>query len=113
MSYIHDQKPESNSDDFFERKISSYTDEEALERGVLVAFQGPGGINRVTRAVFTHYVEELGPGVTDITGLIAAMEYVLKLEAGCRVAHCALRRHISLPWTERSRGLTLMFPEDY
>jgi hypothetical protein len=55
MSYIHDEKPESNSDDFFGEVIDSYTDQDALQDGTLIAYHGPGGINRLTRAVYAHF----------------------------------------------------------
>src|SRR5437899_11239254 len=48
--------------------ISEYTDGQAIEDGVLVAVPGPGGVNRVTRAVVDHFTESLG--TTSITGTV-------------------------------------------
>ena len=53
MSYTHDQKPQSPSEELFGEIISSYTDAEALDDGVLVAMDA-SPVNRVTRAVFDH-----------------------------------------------------------
>ena len=44
-------------DDFFGEPIYTYTDQQALQDGVLVAIPGDGGVNRVTRAVFDHFVK--------------------------------------------------------
>jgi type I site-specific restriction endonuclease len=41
MSYTHDQQPDRMSDDLFGEVISSYTDREAVEDGVLVELQMP------------------------------------------------------------------------
>jgi hypothetical protein len=113
MSYIHDHKPESNSDEFFGEVIDSYTDEDALEDGTLIAYPGPGGINRVTRAVFTHFTREMGPGITDITALEKAMKYILTVEVdgGWRTGNYQGKALWLLP--NEVRGFTLMFPEDY
>ena len=80
MSYTNDQQPQSPSDGLFGEVISTYTDREAVSDGVLVALAGPGGVNRVTRAVFDHFAEVMGPGVTNITPLIQAMEHMLSVE---------------------------------
>jgi hypothetical protein len=53
------------SEELFGEVISSYTDREAVEDGFLVALTGPGGINRVTRAVFDHFTQSMGVGVLD------------------------------------------------
>jgi hypothetical protein len=65
MSYTHDQKPESPSEDLFGEVISSYTDSEALEDGSLAELYSPAlfqglPINRMTRHLFddlTPFVE--------------------------------------------------------
>jgi hypothetical protein len=54
-----------------ENIISSYTDAQALEDGVLVAWDSLP-VNRVTRAVFDHFTHQMGSSpltgvVTDIT----------------------------------------------
>ena len=48
------------TDEFFGEPISTYTDQQALEDGVLVAVPGDAEVNRVTRAVFDHFTESLG-----------------------------------------------------
>ena len=113
MSYTNDQRPQSLSDKLFGEVISTYTDREAVEDGVLVALVGPGGINRVTRTVFDHFVEELGIGVTNITPLIQAMEHMLTVEVdgGWRTANYRGKALWLLP--NEVGGFTLMFPEDY
>ena len=65
--------------------ISAYTDEQALEDGVLVEVQG-GKVNRVTRAVFDHFSQPLlhtpvGSLITDFTGVVKVIEFLLKLQA--------------------------------
>ena len=48
------------SEDIFGEPISVYTDAEALEDGFLVQITGDGGVNRVTRAVYDHFVQPIG-----------------------------------------------------
>jgi hypothetical protein len=83
------------------------------EDGVLVALVGPGGINRVTRAVFDHFAEVMGQGVTNITPLIRAMEYMVSVEidGGWRTANYRGKALWLIP--NEIRSFTLMFPEDY
>jgi hypothetical protein len=122
MSYIHDQKLEGNSDDLFGEVISSYTDQDALEDGTLIAYHGPGGINRLTHDVYAQFTYEMGPGVTDVTALHQAMESMLTLEpeieyiATVEVDHRrkgTYRGKTLWLLPNEVGGLTLMFPEDY
>ncbi len=110
MSYTHDEKPENLSDDLFGEVIDSYTDRDALEDGFLAAIDGPGGVNRVTRAVFDHFAQEMGPGVTNITPLMDAIRYMLTVEVD-RTGHFQGKALWRLP--NEVGGYTLMFPEDY
>ena len=99
--------------------ILSYTDREALADGVLVAFPGEGGVNRVTRAVFDHFTEPMGSSpvtgpVIDIGPLQDAIRAMLKLEPdadGWRVGTWQGKTLWLLP--NEVGGLTLMFPDDY
>ena len=103
-----------------ENIISRYTDAEALEDGVLVAMDALP-VNRVTRAVFDHFVfvpPALGSpttdGMIDITplrGVIQAMLAVGAESDGWRVCAYAGKELWLLP--NEVNGLTLMFPEDY
>jgi hypothetical protein len=80
MSHIHSGHTDNPSEDLFGEVISSYTDREAVEDGFLAAIAGPGGVNRVTRAVFDHFTEVMGAGVTNITPLRDAIRHMLTLE---------------------------------
>ncbi len=113
MSYTNDHRPETESDALFGEVISSYTDREAVEDGVLVALAGPGRINRVTRAVFDHFTQSMGVGVTNITPLLEAMRHMLtvELDDGWRTADYRGKALWLIP--NEVGGLTLMFPEDY
>src|SRR2546422_9668500 len=48
--------------------IFAYTDQQALDDGVLVAVSGESGVNRVTRAAFDHFAKLMGE--TPITGAV-------------------------------------------
>ena len=48
-----------DADNLFGEPISTYSDSQALQDGVLVEIPGEGGVNRATRAVFDEFV--LGP----------------------------------------------------
>jgi hypothetical protein len=100
-------------DDFFGEPISVYTDKQALEDGLLVAFPGPGRVNRITRAVFDHFTREMGPGVTDVTPLTGAIRAILELAPndGWRTGTYQGKSLWLIP--NEIGGLTLMFPEDY
>jgi len=101
-----------------ENIISSYTDAEALEDGVLVAMDALP-VNRVTRAVFDHLTRPLGSSpptgvVIDITPLRKVIQAMLAVEAdadGWRVGAYAGKELWVVP--NEVNGLTLMFPEDY
>ena len=98
--------------------ISSYTDAEAVEDGVLVAWDDLQ-VNRVTRAVFDHFTHPMGSSpltgvVTDITPLRKVILTMLAVEAdadGWRVGADEGKDLWLVP--NEVSGLTLMFPEDY
>ena len=105
-------------DEFFGEPISTYTDQQALQDGILVAIPGDGGVNRVTRAVFNHFTESLGTSpitgtVTNITPLMDAICAMLRIEPddGWRTGLHQDRELWLIP--NELGGLTLMFPEDY
>lgn len=101
--------------------ISTYTDEQAVEDGVLVPLAGLGPVNRVTRAVFAHFVGEAAfkpmpviemPKVLE--PLMAAIRAMLKIPPdrdGWRTGDYQGKRLWLVP--NEVGGLTLMFPEDY
>jgi hypothetical protein len=101
-----------------ENVISSYTDAQALEDGVLVAWDTLP-VNRVTRAVFDHFTHSMGcspitGAVIDITPLRRVVQTMLAVEAdegGWRVGAYAGKPLWLVP--NEVSGLTLMFPEDY
>jgi hypothetical protein len=113
MSYTHDQQPESKSHELFGEVVSSYTDAEAVEDGFLVALSGPGNLNRVTRAVFDHFAESMGPGITNIGPLMDAVRHMLSVESdnGWRTGNFRGKTLWLIP--NEVGGFTLMFPEDY
>ena len=103
-------------EELFGEPISVYTDQQALDDGVLVAVPAEGGVNRVTRAVFDHFTRPIGVprhGVTDITPLQEAIRAIRALEPndGWRTGDFQGKRLWLIP--NEVRGLTLMFPEDY
>src|SRR5713226_5380161 len=98
--------------------IDVYTDADALGDGSLVAVPGPGGINRVTRAVFDHFTESMGTSpitgpVTNIGPLMDAIRAMLAIEPddGWRTGDYQGKRLWLIP--NEVGGLTLMFPGDY
>jgi hypothetical protein len=96
--------------------LSVYTDRQGVEDGFLVAVSGPGGVNRVTRAVHDYYVKAIGDPrfqVWNITPLMDAIRAMLaiKPDDGWRVGDYAGKRLWLIP--NEVGGLTLMFPEDY
>ena len=103
----------------FGEVIFSYTDREAVEDGVLVAWDGPGKVNRITRAVFDAFTTKLGSSpitgsATDVAELRRAVETMLALppdEGGWRTGTYQDRELWLVP--NEIGGLTLMFPEDY
>jgi hypothetical protein len=113
MSQTSSGQTENPAEDLFGEVISTYTDREAVEDGFLVAIAGPGRVNRVTRAVFDHFTEEMGPGVTNITPLTDAIRYMLTLEVddGWRTGNFRGKALWLIP--NEVGGFTLMFPEDY
>src|SRR5262245_40716761 len=99
--------------------ISRYTDGEALEDGALVEIHGEAKVNRVTRAVFDHFVEAIGSSsltgpVLDITPLKEVIRSVLKVppdEDGWRTLDYQGKTLWLVP--NEVRGLTLKFPDHY
>ncbi len=102
-----------------ENIIASYTDAEALEDGVLVAFDA-SPVNRVTRAVFDHFTQPLGtreiggPPVIDLNPLQWAIEATVAWKPDKDGWRCGSYEGMEL-WLvpNEVNGLTLMFPEDY
>ena len=84
--------------------ISEYTDKQAVEDGVLVPVSGPGGVNRVTRAVFDHFTRPLAEA-------IRAMAKLPPDKDGWRTGAAEGKKLWLVP--NEVHGLTLMFPEDY
>ena len=103
--------PMDNSNVIFE-----YTDRQAVEDGVLVSVNGPQKVNRVTRAVFDRFTEEMDRNglATDITVLmtvIRAMADIDPDEDGWRTGKYVDRDLWLVP--NEVGGLTLLFPSDY
>ena len=98
--------------------IVEYSDEQALEDGVLVSVPGEGKVNRVTRAVFDHFTKPLGRSlasqVTDITPLQDAIRAMLKIEPDEDAWRTGTHEGKIL-WLipNEVEGLTLLFPDDY
>jgi hypothetical protein len=98
--------------------ISRYTDAQAVEDGVLVAWDDLQ-VNRVTRAVFDHFTQPMGSSpetgvLTDCTPLRRVIQTMLEVEAdegGWRVGVYEGKDLWLVP--NEVSGLTLMFPEDY
>src|SRR5712691_8014894 len=59
--------------------ISVYSDRQALEDGFLVVVSGPGGVNRVTRAVFDHFTESM-TGTENLGLLTEAIRAMLAID---------------------------------
>jgi hypothetical protein len=105
------------TDDF--EVISSYTDQQAVEDGVLVPVTGEGGVNRVTRAVFDRFTKPMGASsitgpVTNIGPLMEAIRAMVKLPAdadGLRTGAYQGEKIWIVP--NEVGGLTMMFPDDY
>lgn len=99
--------------------ITAYTDQQAVADGVLVPFPGPGGANRVTRAVFDHFTRPMGSDeapylVTDVSRLTEAIEALLARDAdedGWRTGAFDGKTLWLVP--NEVGGATLMFPDDY
>ena len=105
-------------EDLFGEPIYTYTDQQAVEDGLLVAIAGPGRVNRVTRAVFDHFTEPMGTSpitgpVTDISTLMDAVRTILQSELndGWRIGTYRDKTLWLVP--NEVNGFTLMFPEDY
>jgi hypothetical protein len=99
--------------------IFAYTDAEAVADGVLVRWNGPAKVNRITRTVFDHFTEAMGESpmtgpVTDVGRLTKAVEAMVKEtpdKDGWRTGTVDGHELWLVP--NEVGGLTLMFPEDY
>src|SRR5205814_3658876 len=105
-----------DADDLFGEPISTYSDKEAIEDGILVAIPGDGGVNRVTRAVFDEFVTPIGDPrhkVLNLTPLMDAIRAMLTIEPddGWRIGTYQETELWLIP--NEVGGLTLMFPDDY
>lgn len=106
---------DNNIEDLFGEPISVYTDEQALEDGVLVAVTEQD-VNRVTRAVFDHFAKPADDSpepVYDLTPLLEAIRHIRRLtpKDGWRTGEYQGVMLWLIP--NEVGGLTLMFPEDY
>jgi len=105
--------------------IVEYTDQQAIEDGVLVPLlmvPGIGRVNRVTRAVLVHFVGEKAAFgsmpfielVTALKPLVSAICAMLEIppdQDGWRTGTYQGKKLWLVP--NEVGGLTLMFPEDY
>ena len=95
--------------------IDEYTDEEAIEDGVLVPLYllpGVGPVNRVTRAVWVHFLGEKKPKTLEpLLGAIRAMRAISPDRDGWRTGTIQDKRLWLVP--NEVGGSTLMFPDDY
>jgi len=99
--------------------IVEYSDQQAVEDGVLVSVSGEGKVNRVTRAVFDHFTRPLESSpatdqVNDITRLQDAIRALLKVEPdqdAWRTGTYVGKELWLIP--NEVGGLTLLFPDDY
>ncbi len=128
MSYIHDQQPEGESDELFGEVISSYTDAEAVEDGVLVELYKPARfqefpINRMTRHLFDGLEPFVEAEASFFNGdLSRALASILKTKCGFAQGDPGNNGEIgdiyTIPpklWLVRNEvgGWTAMYPEDY
>ena len=95
--------------------IDEYTDDEAIEDGVLVPLYllpGIGPVNRVTRAVWVHFLGEKKPKTLEpLLGAIRAMLALSPDRDGWRTGTYQDKRLWLVP--NEVGGSTLMFPDDY
>ena len=95
--------------------ISSYSDQEAVDDGVVVVVTAEGRVNRVTAAVFDRYTEQLGGGVvtdcTKLLGEVIPFMVAQPMYREWRVAEWEKEKLWLLP--NEVDGYTLMFPADY
>ena len=102
--------------------ISVYTDDQAIKDGLLIPLlliPGIGRVNRVTRAVFAHFVGEAGfepmpvIDMPKLEPLLAAIRAMLQIppDRGWRTGDYQGKQLWLIP--NEVGGLTLLFPEDY
>ncbi len=102
--------------------IYVYSDEQAVEDGVLVAVNGlfPAiwKLNRVTRAVWDAYTAPIGPSdlrITDVTVITRTLRATWEdadVVDGWRIGMTSDGRVVWFVPNETG-GMTAMFPEDY
>jgi hypothetical protein len=107
--------------------VSTYTDEQAVEDGVLVNAEGvlPCPFNRVTRAVWDTFTQSKIPGLTNVTRLSQLGEAVSRkynakeFTEGWVVMEFEGHKIWAMPngtafsQVRPVEGWTIMFPEDY
>ena len=128
MSYTHDDQPENSSEELFGEVISTYTDDQALEDGVLVELRNSAifrelPINRMTRHLFDDLLPftetEMSLNDGDLSRAIACI-----LRTKCRFASADpgnigeigdIYRIPPKLWLVRNEvgGWTAMYPKDY
>jgi hypothetical protein len=128
MSYTHDQKPESPSEDLFGEVISSYTDGEALEDGLLAELWSPARfrglpINRMTGHLFDDLTPSVEAEATLFNGdFYRALASILRTKCSLASGDPGNTGQIGdiylIPpklWLVRNEvgGWTAMYPEDY
>jgi len=128
MSYTNDEQPESQSNELFGEVISTYTDAQALDDGLLVEL--PTGIvfrglpiNRMTRHLFDELLPFVEAEATLFDGdLDRAVASILRTKCTFASGDPGNTGEIGdihrIPpnlWLVRNEvgGWTTMFPEDY
>ena len=128
MSYTNDEQPESQSNELFGEVISTYTDAQALDDGLLVEL--PTGIvfrglpiNRMTRHLFDELLPFAEAEATLFDGdLDRALALILRTKCTFASGDPGNTGEIGdihrIPpnlWLVRNEvgGWTTMFPEDY
>lgn len=99
--------------------ISTYTDAQALDDGVLVDVRGvlpaAWNVNRATRALWSAYTETIGGVMTNITRFVQAMKAAwsnAREDDGWRIGTAPDGQTVWFVPNEVG-GMTAMFPEDY
>lgn len=109
---------ETTVEEFFGQPVSTYTDAQAVEDGVLASLDGVRGQNnRVTRALWDELSATFGGGaleIIDLTRILALWDTMEALEPdqdGWRVRQIDGRTYWMVP--NEIGGLTLMNPSDW
>jgi len=69
-------------------------------------------LNRVTRAVFDHFAQSMGPDIANITPLMNDIRHLLAVESD-NDSRTGNLRGKALSFIPNEVGGLLMFPEDY